>query len=790
MIPSVRHLKPTRDEMVDGAFAFALVALALWAFESAFGGTEFLVVGLIGAAVSIAVTHLCVRRELPVLVMACVWSAVFVVVGGALAARSQALFGVLPSPNTAIAAIRTSVQGWKQLLTTVPPVGRTGDLLVLPVFCGMLGAGAGYALSRRASWTILAAAPAIAVMALGILCGTQSPVSVLLHGGVMALGIISWGAVREHRERAGISSAAARARRLSGAGVLLGVSVVLGLAAGDSLPFSQARDRVVWRDAFEPPFDPSVYPSPLGYYRHYVKTLEEAPLFTVAGLPDGAPIRMATLDSYDGIVWKVTGGTHALRGSAGYFERVGTDVTPDYGEATARVRFEFPDDSSYDEVWLPTVGESRSINFESSGDRSRALADGFRYNRTTDAAAALGQVQPGDAYEIYATVPVGFHDLASDAVFAETTFQPIDGIPGPVAGLGSGLLDDVDGVERVQILVDFLSESGYYSDSGEDQSPVPAGHGAGRLLRFTDASELVGNAEQYAATLGLILRNSGIPARVAMGFVPKEYDPDGMVTIVGGDAEAWVEVLIDDVGWVPVFPTPDRSRTTVVKDESPKPVPDRETQVPPPPPVVEPDAETDPASESTQAEREPEEKEDEDDEEEASDGGPAWLLLIGAGIVLFPALGIGLLIGSILFLKQRRRRRRRSGRGDQQIAGGWRELVDYAVDAGRDVPLATTRSEAAISVGSESGVALASRADAAVFGPVDVLNEQIVAYWSDVDEARRSLRGGLGPIGRVKAHASLESFRRAKSERRADERQQRRMARRERHASSIGGGGE
>ena len=201
MIPSVRHLKPTRDEMVDGAFAFALVALALWAFESAFGGTEFLVVGLIGAAVSIAVTHLCLRRELPVLVMACVWSAVFVVVGGALAARSQALFGVLPSPNTAIAAIRTSVQGWKQLLTTVPPVGRTGDLLVLPVFCGMLGAGAAYALARRASWTILAAAPAIAVMALGILCGTQSPVSVLLHGGVMALGIVSWGAVREHRER-------------------------------------------------------------------------------------------------------------------------------------------------------------------------------------------------------------------------------------------------------------------------------------------------------------------------------------------------------------------------------------------------------------------------------------------------------------------------------------------------------------------------------------------------------------------------------------------------------------
>ena len=143
------------------------------------------------------------------------WLAVFVVVGGVLPSRSEAIGGFLPSPGTMSAAVRTTVRGWKELLTTVPPVGRTGDLLVLPVFCGLFAAGAGYQLARSRSWTIVPALPAVAVMALGILCGTREPVSILLHGGMMALGLITWAAVRNHRDRPSLDSGGARARRVA-----------------------------------------------------------------------------------------------------------------------------------------------------------------------------------------------------------------------------------------------------------------------------------------------------------------------------------------------------------------------------------------------------------------------------------------------------------------------------------------------------------------------------------------------------------------------------------------------
>lgn len=775
MTALLQRLRPTRDDLVDAGFALGLVLVALWTFESAFGGIEFFVVGVLAALVGVVTTHVCRRFELPLLVTVLVWLAVFVVVGGVLAAPSEAIVGFLPSVGTMTAAARTTVRGWKELLTTVPPVGGTGDLLVLPVFCGMIGAGAGYLIARARTWTMAPAIPAVGVMALGILCGTRQPVSVLLHGGVMALGVLSWSAVRSHRSRPIHDAGGAVVRRIAAASVLLVVAVFAGLTFGESLPYAQSRDRAIWRDTFEPPFDPSVYPSPLGYYREYVKQLADEPLFEVTGLPEGVPIRMATLDLHDGIVWKVTGGTSARRGSAGYFERVGTDVEPAFGEANTVVGISFPDDSAYDEVWLPTVGEARSIDF--AGSRSRTLADGFRYNRTTDTAAVLGEPQPGDAYEMLVTVPMAFADAEPDAAFGETTLETIEGIPGTVSGLGSGLVDDVDGLERVQVLADFLSETGYYSSSEEtaDESNVPAGHGFGRLQTFADGSELVGNAEQYAATLGLILRNSGIPARVVMGFVPEDYDPDGTVLVTGTDAEAWVEVLVDGAGWLPVFPTPDRNRTTIVQDQTPKPVPDRETQVPPPPPVIEPDVEVDPASESAQTERK---RPDEDKDDDTAGGGVPMLLVVGAAVVVLPVLVIGAVVGSIVLLKRRRRRRRgRQGRGDERVAGAWSELVDYAVDTGHAVPTATTRREAAASVGIATASSLATRADAAVFGPGEPGEDEIAAYWNDVETAQKSMRADLGAIGRMKAAASLESFRRSKSERRAAEQRRRRAER-------------
>jgi hypothetical protein len=763
-----RELVPTRAEVVDGGFALALMAIALWAFESSYGGSEFWMVGVTASVVALIVLHLCGRFGLGPFATGAVWFGVYVTVGGVLADRDEALLGLLPSIDTVRTAVTVPVEGWKQLLTTVPPVGDGGGLLTLPVFLGLFATAASYAIARRRTWPLWPSAPAAAALALGILVGTLSPVSVVLHGAVFSSLVLAWASIRSQRART--TSTAASARRLVSMAVLVAVAALAGLLVAPSLPMVDARERTVWRDTFDPPFDPSVYPSPLGYYRQYVKELEAEPMFEVAGLPEGVPIRMATLDDYDGIVWKVSGGTRALPGSAGYFQRVGTDVEPQFDGTTSTVTVTLPVDNGYDEVWLPTVGEVRSLEF--LGSNRRELGDAFRYNTATDTAAVLADLEAGDSYTLEVSSAPSIDDLADDAVFGENTLDPIESVDGAITGLGSGLVEDVDGIERVRILVDFLRAEGFYSDAKEDggQVLVPPGHGVGRLSTFADSSVLVGNAEQYAATLGLILRNSGIPARVVMGFVPETWNPDGTVTITGNDAEAWVEFLVDGVGWVAAYPTPDRTKTTIQLDNTPRPIPDRETQVPPPPPVVQADAETEPAGESTQTERK---KDEEEDEDEPVDGGVSWVIIAAVVAVALPILLVAGVVLAIRFVKSRRRRRRqRQGREDERIANGWRELIDYTVDVGRELPIGATRREAASLVGVAAAPSLAERADHAVFSGDDGRTDDhsVEVYWQEVTEAKRSLRSELSTIERWKADLSLESIRRDRRARAAERR--------------------
>ena len=85
----------------------------------------------------------------------------------------------------------------------------------------------------------------------------------------------------------------------------------------------------------------------------------------------------------------------------------------------------------------------------------------------------------------------------------------------------------------------------------------------------------------------------------------------------------------------------------------------------------------------------------------------------------------------------------------------WRELVDYAVDAGQVVPSFTTRREAAVIVSVPNATLLAQRADAAVFSGGEPTDDEVASFWREVGEAKESLRGDLGLVDRVKAAVSL-----------------------------------
>jgi hypothetical protein len=66
-----------------------------------------------------------------------------------------------------------------------------------------------------------------------------------------------------------------------------------------------------------------------------------------------------------------------------------------------------------------------------------------------------------------------------------------------------------------------------------------------------------GYCEQFASSLAVMVRSLGIPARVATGYVPGEYNPfTGLYEVKASSAHAWVEVYFPGYGWSTFDPTP------------------------------------------------------------------------------------------------------------------------------------------------------------------------------------------------------------------------------------------
>lgn len=65
----------------------------------------------------------------------------------------------------------------------------------------------------------------------------------------------------------------------------------------------------------------------------------------------------------------------------------------------------------------------------------------------------------------------------------------------------------------------------------------------------------VGYCQYYASTMAMLLRQAGIPTRLAQGFLPVQPSSDGTEIVDNASAHAWVEVLFPGYGWVDFDPT-------------------------------------------------------------------------------------------------------------------------------------------------------------------------------------------------------------------------------------------
>ena len=275
---------------------------------------------------------------------------------------------------------------------------------------------------------------------------------------------------------------------------------------------------------------------------------------------------------------------------------------------------------------------------------------------------------------------------------------------------------------------------------------------------------MIGDQEQYAALMALMVRSVGLPARVVVGFVPPAESTatgsDGQVQVRGRDITAWVEVPFEGYGWVAFDPTPAAGKHSPdLNDQTSAERRIVNAEVPPAVPQALPD--------SIDAENANQRPAAADPDTQPADAG-GWLALIGR-VLLWVLLVLAVLaipVGVVLAVKGARRRRRRTAEQPRaQIIGGWEQLLDVAVDTGYRPAPWHTRTEAAADL-QTSGVLLvdwlAPAADAAEFSPSPVNSERARGYWREVDDRSAELLGALPFWRRWRARLSLASMRRMK----------------------------
>ncbi len=333
-------------------------------------------------------------------------------------------------------------------------------------------------------------------------------------------------------------------------------------------------------------------------------------------------------------------------------------------------------------------------------------------------------------------------------------------------------------------LVMLVRERGYLShalDVGEETplwmqslpdytfQPSASGHSLARidamfarlLERETDpraaASEnfvaAVGDDEQFATAVALIARELGFPSRVVVGARLTSADSELRTCDAGvcraQDLAAWTEVQSAAGQWIPVDVTPQYAQSPsleVTEQRNPENV----TEVRPDP--VEDVVPPDPVQEDNGAD---------DGTDDAAGLDLAWLWPIAriGGIALLVLL---LVVGPFALIAgakaSRRRARRTQGVPAAQIAGGWDEYVDAAIDSGREASATLTRSELAEVFATPAGESLATDADRAVFSEAAASAADAAAFWRIVDEERHTMVRERGFWRGVVATVSLRSF--------------------------------
>ena len=666
---------------------------------------------------------------------------------------------LLTDVGSGLTAVKTvlaaTVTVWRDALTVPMPLSSFSGMTVLPWLAGLVVS----ALATRlilAGREVLAGLSLVLLPVVGIGWGGQEAVRPTALGVLFVAGILAlWtcGSLRQRRSHviealdlssfsttSGTTSARSTGdlgrAALRGAVIAAVLLIVTSLAAMALTPAAPA-SRTVVRDLFQPPLDLTEYASPLSLVRTLETDKAHTQLMKPSNLPKGGRIRIAAMDSYDGL------SAHIGQNENGQsrFERIGdkTQLTAsrlDGKKQTSSLTIE-----DYSFPWVPTMPET--IRIESSGPRQSALSEGLYYDKFSSTGIATSGLAEGDVLtERVAPYTPPSEATLNKASIAQTSLGPIDQVPSSVASLAKEIVGvESNPIAQVRALQQRLRTS-YYSDG--TQSPSQPGHGAARIASMVEADSLIGDDEQYSVLMMLMCRSLNIPARVVMGFDPAT-DGDAK-TVTGEDVKAWVEIPFEGLGWVSFDVTPDRDQ--VPQQQTTQKVSNPEPNVLQPPLPNEDPAQLPPNYEDPQRN---------DPQDDDKGGLPTAVIVVGGSI-----LAIAAVVGSVLGWKAWRRSRRRGRTGVGKALGAWEEILDRARDLGRVPGWGVTRREAAAQLAPHFPQAdlprFAGAVDTQVFSSGEPASYALGELWESSDAIVRSMGAERSRLGRAMARLSPRSL--------------------------------
>ncbi|WP_240720858.1 transglutaminase domain-containing protein [Pseudarthrobacter sp. NamE2] len=761
--------QPRWHFVLDAGALTVLLGLGLLGFGLSFGGDPYyLLSGFGGIVLGLGIGVVNAHLRLGLLITTALALGAYLVFGTLLAVPDSAVAGFVPTLDSLRILLLGIVFAWKDMLTVGVPVGTAGGVLIVPFLSSMITALAAAVLTWRVRSPYFPLLPVLVLFVTGIAFSTNAAFLTLERGiGLTVLGI-AWATFRRDALRRSSTrrvavnnpqadTATARRARIRRLGMAAGVIAVSVAVTALSAPLVTAgSERKVLRNVVVPPFDPKDYITPLASFRTFVKDKKDDTLFVVKGLPRDARVRLGALDAFNGTNYTMDPNGSGSFSKVGDTESIntladtsGTVPTNDY---SIDITIE-----DYQGFFVPGGRKTTGLSFD---DSASAAASGLYFNSGTDTAVTTSGLSRGDSYSVQVSDPVKLeHGQLTQYDFAKFTMPEALEVPPVVGSQANDLSADAPtAIDRVRQIEAHFQKTGAFSNGlvSEGQLPSVSGHGSARIRNLLTAKQMLGDDEQYAVAMSLMLRHLGIPSRVVMGFYPDPTSPEngaGEVKITGKNVHAWVEVAFERVGWVSFDPTPPKDNVPIPPDPENKSKPKPQVLQPPPPPQEPADLPPDSSPDALDA-------------DEKNNPWLFWGALLGAlGVALIPLSILALPLLLIALLKSRRRKARfRDGHPAQRVGGGWSEVVSLATDMGAAVDTRATRRESAavlaeaFPASKATTTMLARRADASIFGASQPTEEEVREYWSIVDGSLKEMTATVGFWRRQQARFSPRSL--------------------------------